>query len=147
MHPHQYWPICRTLPWPVQKVAPGELQAAGRHCFNKTLHSKPAQLPSYCKWRDSQRTAAVTIFKRLNPHRGWIKKGSSPYARPEDIGRGFFHRWPRNLCQLVASQAGLLFPYFLPRPGYCSLRNCLPDEPASAPSATLLSHGAPQCWR
>lgn len=40
--------------------------------------------------RDSQRAAAATIFKKLNPHTGRIKKGSSPYARPEAIGRDFF---------------------------------------------------------
>ena len=59
--------------------------------------------------------------------------------------------WPSDLCQLVSSQAGLLFPDFLPRLGSCSLGDSWPAELPSEPSAPLLKSflipGAPQCWR
>lgn len=137
MHSYEFWLISRTPFWPVQKVPPGELKAVGRHWF-KTLCCKPAQHPSYFKWTDSKCAAAATIFKKLNPHTGWIKKGSSPYAKPEAIGREFFPMGPRDLCQVVASEVGLLFPDFMLWTDYWSLRDRFPTlEPTPSPLSSF----------
>lgn len=134
MHCSEYRPICRTLSWSLQKVSPGRWKAVGRHCLNMMLSSKPTQHSSYFQAHSMQlQWLFLRYWTPPLPPPVWVKKGSSPYARPEAM---VFHMWPRDLSQLVASQAGLLFPDFLPRPGCGSLRNNLPAELATPPLAS-----------
>lgn len=67
------------------KSVPRKMKGSG-----ETLPQYDAKLQTYSAFLllpGSQHAAAVTIFKILNPPPPpppvWVKKGSSPYARPE----------------------------------------------------------------
>jgi len=133
LHSPEPWPICRVLLWPLQKASLGWWKAVGRYCLSKTplpICSAFLLLPGL--WH----AAAVTIFKMLNPHTEWVKKGSSPYARTEAMVLFFFSYVTKRPEPAGSFTSCILFPDFLPRAGCGSFRDSLPAEPASTPLAS-----------
>lgn len=97
--------------------------------------------------RDSKCAAAATIFKKLNPHTGWIKKGSSPYAKPEAIGRDFFLCDQETYASWYLHRLGYCSLISQTWPGYWSLRDRLPtSEPTPSPLSSF-PKDIPHPWR